>query len=161
MAEPARSPTARPVVVVGYDGSPAADAALERGLDRTIPGGRLYVVHAWEPPRVLSGAPYYGIVASGSFERAEAMMDELSERHPRLRGAGASVSVVDGHAPDVIAALAEDVEADEIVVGTHGAGRAGALMGSVAHGLLHTAGCPVTVIPERALRRIDGRRAVV
>lgn len=148
-------------MVVGYDGSPAAEAALERGLDRTLHGGRLYVVHAWEPPHVLSGAPYYGILASGSFERAEAMMEELARRCPRLREAGASASVLEGHAPDVIAGLAEEVDADEIVVGTHGAGRAGALMGSVAHGLLHTAGCPVTVIPERALRDAGGRRAVV
>lgn len=141
-------------MVVGYDGSPAADAALERGLDRTLHGGRLYVVHAWEPPRVMSGAMYYGIVAAGSYERAEAMMDELGDRYPRLRQDGASVSMVEGDAARAIARLAEDVDADEIVVGTRGAGRAGVLMGSVAHGVLHAAHCPVTVIPERALDRI-------
>ena len=55
-----------------------------------------------------------------------------------------------------------DVEhASEIVVGTRGFGRARALLGSVAHDLIHRAGCPVTVIPERALSQNDGEERLV
>jgi nucleotide-binding universal stress UspA family protein len=43
--------------------------------------------------------------------------------------------------------------ADEIIVGSRGFGRARALLGSVAHELIHLADCPVTVIPERAVER--------
>ena len=42
---------------------------------------------------------------------------------------------------------------DEIIIGTRGFGRARALLGSVAHELIHLADCPVTVIPERAVDR--------
>ena len=42
-------------------------------------------------------------------------------------------------------------EADEIVVGSRGFGRARALLGSASHELIHLASCPVTVIPERAV----------
>ncbi len=48
----------------------------------------------------------------------------------------------------LIAQAAEDVDADLIVVATHGAGGfTAALMGSVARALCHTAKRPVLVIP--------------
>ena len=48
-------------------------------------------------------------------------------------------------------------EADEIIVGTRGYGRARALLGSVAHELIHLADCPITVIPERVVDRAARR----
>src|SRR5213080_1080614 len=46
------------------------------------------------------------------------------------------------------AAVAREVGADLIVVGTHGYGRvAGLLLGSVTQGLLHSGVCPVLAIP--------------
>jgi nucleotide-binding universal stress UspA family protein len=48
----------------------------------------------------------------------------------------------------LIAAIAAETGAQLIVVGTRGYGRfAGALLGSVAQGLLHSAPCPVLVVP--------------
>jgi nucleotide-binding universal stress UspA family protein len=44
---------------------------------------------------------------------------------------------------------AEANEADEIFIGSRGLGRVRALLGSVAHDVIHRANCPVTVIPER------------
>ena len=46
--------------------------------------------------------------------------------------------------------------ADEII-GTRGYGRARALLGSVAHELIHLADCPITVIPERVVDREEPR----
>lgn len=37
-------------VVVGYDGSTASDAALERAAELAGVNGRVYVVHAYTPP---------------------------------------------------------------------------------------------------------------
>ena len=53
-----------------------------------------------------------------------------------------------GHAARAIAEIAEENDADLIVVGTHGYGRvAGLLLGSVTQGLLHKGVCPVLAIP--------------
>jgi nucleotide-binding universal stress UspA family protein len=55
------------------------------------------------------------------------------------------------HAAGAIAEIAEEVEADLIVVGTHGYGRvAGLLLGSVTQSLLHEGVCPVLAIPTGA-----------
>lgn len=56
----------------------------------------------------------------------------------------------------LIASVAAELDAQLIVVGTRGQGRvAGALFGSVAQGLLHSAPCPVLVVPP-AIRKEDG-----
>ena len=48
----------------------------------------------------------------------------------------------------LIASVAAELDAQLIVVGTRGQGRvAGAVFGSVAQGLLHSAPCPVLVVP--------------
>ncbi len=50
--------------------------------------------------------------------------------------------------PELIAKAAREIEADLIVVGTHGhGGFRAAVLGSVARGLLHDACCPVLAIP--------------
>jgi nucleotide-binding universal stress UspA family protein len=56
-----------------------------------------------------------------------------------------------GHAARAIAAVAEEVGADLIVVGTHGYGRlGGALLGSVTNALLRAGVCPVLAVPTCA-----------
>jgi nucleotide-binding universal stress UspA family protein len=57
----------------------------------------------------------------------------------------------------LIASAAAEIGAQLIVVGTRGHGRmTGALLGSVAQGLLHGAPCPVLVIPP-----IDGKQETI
>ena len=57
----------------------------------------------------------------------------------------------------LIASAAAEIGAQLIVVGTRGHGRmAGALLGSVAQGLLHGAPCPVLVVPP-----IDGKQETI
>ncbi len=51
----------------------------------------------------------------------------------------------------LIASVAAEIDAQIIVVGTRGHGRvAGALLGSVAQGLLRSAPCPVLAVPPAA-----------
>jgi nucleotide-binding universal stress UspA family protein len=61
--------------------------------------------------------------------------------------------VIGGPPARSIADVAKVRGADEIVIGTRGFGRMRALLGSVAHELIHLADCPVTVIPERMVER--------
>jgi len=61
---------------------------------------------------------------------------------------------------ELIASIAAEHDARVIVVGTRGQGRlAGALLGSVAQGLLHKAACPVLVVPPTNKEQLTGDRA--
>jgi nucleotide-binding universal stress UspA family protein len=51
-------------------------------------------------------------------------------------------------------AAARNRDAEAIYVGSRGAGRASALLGSVAHEVLHRADRPVTVVNEAAAARL-------
>jgi nucleotide-binding universal stress UspA family protein len=44
-----------PLIVVGYDGSPASDAALNRAVARAGGTGRVIVVHAYSAPNDYLG----------------------------------------------------------------------------------------------------------
>lgn len=142
-------PNRTPVIVVGYDGSPRADRALEFAIDR-VGEGSLCIVHAWHPTDVMRGSEVYPVLAAASMARAESLVDELPGRHPRLAGLTWRASVVEGSPADVIAAAARECDAAEIIVGSHGHGRVRAALGSTAHALLHGAPCPVTVVPAPA-----------
>jgi nucleotide-binding universal stress UspA family protein len=137
-------------IVVAYDGSPAAQAALRLAVDRAQ-GGKLFVVHAYGAPADFWGAQHYQEVLDRALQRGEDLLDGLLEVEPRLAEVEYETELIPGAPAEVVATVAEIRGADEIIVGTRGFGRVRAVLGSVAHGLLHAAPCPVTVIPERAV----------
>ena len=143
----------RPCVVVGFDGSPASHVALSRAIERVGPHGKLYVVHAWEVPEAWRGRGTYQPYVDRALNDAEAVMEAAVEAHPGLKGVTWEREMIGGPAARAIADVAEVRHADEIIVGTRGFGRMRALLGSVAHELIHLAACPVVVIPERL---VDG-----
>jgi nucleotide-binding universal stress UspA family protein len=148
-------------IVVGYDGSPASRAALDQAAQRAGADGRLYVVHACKVPGEWIGRPNYQRMLDIELERAESTMDELKRQvGERVAGVEWEAEVIGDDPAQAIAGVATAREADEIVVGTRGFGRARALLGSVAHELIHLAECPVTVIPERAVARRESDRDV-
>ena len=103
--------------------------------------------------QLVSSAPYRAAVAA--FERDfDRFVDELIG-HPALADVHWRSEVVAGPVADVIVAAALNEDADAIYVGSRGAGRAKALLGSVAHDVLHRADRPVTVITERAAERVS------
>ena len=138
-----------PVVVVGYDGSPAGRTAVSLGIERVGSTGHLIVVHSHGVPPDYIGVPFYQEMLDESTERAAGVMDELAATLPELRTVDYEPDVVIGSAPEAICRVARVRNADEIIIGTRGLGRVRALLGSVSHEVLHRAGCPVTVIPER------------
>lgn len=147
-------------IVVGYDGSPASRAALDHAAERAGEDGRLYVVHACKVPGDWAGHPNYQRLLDIELERAKSTMAEL--RHQvgeRVAGVEWEAEVIGDDPARAIAGVAEAREADEIVLGTRGFGRARALLGSVAHEVINLAECPVTVIPERAVARREGDRS--
>jgi nucleotide-binding universal stress UspA family protein len=149
------NPSPHPFIVVGYDGSVPARAAVDRAIEQVGDHGRLIVVYAYAVPADYIGASYYQDMLDTALDRANLVMDKLRAREPRLADIDWFADVVPGDAATAIVRAAEVQGADEIIIGTRGVGRVGAFLGSVANQVLHRATCPVTVIPERAVTAAD------
>jgi nucleotide-binding universal stress UspA family protein len=146
-------------IVVGYDGSPASRAALARAAERAGDDGHLYVVHAYSLPNDWLGIPNYQQLLDAALDRAQITIDRIeTESGADLHGVSWEAEVIGASPARAIADTARTRKADEIIVGTRGYGRARALLGSVAHELIHLADCPITVIPERVVDREDSRQ---
>lgn len=147
-------------VVVGFDGSSAARSAVDHAIARTGEGGHLVVVHAFRAPPDSVGRPGYERAAGDATAQTVAIIDRLERDCPGLQDVDYEADVLEGRPAEVLCRVAELRGADELVIGSRGAGRVRALLGSVAHEALHRSTCPVTVIPERvARRRATARRA--
>lgn len=149
----------RRVVVVGYDGSAASRAAVVHAVRRAGPGGCLYVVHAYRVPADYWGTGYYQVLLDEVALAGRTLMERLPEEIEAVKDVEWYPEVIAGVPARAIADVAAAREADEIVVGSRGYGRARALLGSVSHELIHLATCPVTVIPERAVDDASADRA--
>lgn len=141
-------------LVVPLDGSPCATHALEFALS-TAKAGRstLDVCSVVDPANVVgSGAP------SGMAEGAMRALRQDAQRYvdealSLAAGAGirARGCVLVGDPVREIVGYARDVQADAIVMGTHGRrGFQRFLMGSVAEGVLRAASTPVITVREAA-----------
>ena len=132
-------------LVVGYDGSAASAAAVEHAL-HTAGRRRIVIVHGHR---------------EGEERAAQSMLDALLlEGHDALADTDWESRAVPGGAARAILDVADDVDAEAIVVGSHGHGAVAALLGSVSRDLLVESTRPVTVIPPRcaATRYAPGSR---
>lgn len=144
----------QPVLVVGYDASPPANAALAHAASLGA-GGRIIVVHAHEPAPKQLDERWRAVLAADQQARSQAVLDGLpDEIAARLGDIAWETMSVDGPACPALCRIAAEQDADAIVIGTHGYGRLGAMLGSVAHSLLREADRPVVVIPPDAVDRI-------
>jgi nucleotide-binding universal stress UspA family protein len=138
------------VIVVAYDGSPSSLVALRRAAEHAADGGRVIVVHAYEAPMgALRPSDYPGHLEEAK-ERGQALLDALPTE--ALGNVKIEKQLLSGPTARLVANVASDRGAEEIIMGTRGFGRGRAALGSVAHEVIHLAECPVTVIPERAVR---------
>lgn len=138
----------RCTVVVGYDESPPARAALAYAVGRAAGGGRVVVVHAFHPTPDWLGAPYSQRVLDAYQAHGRALLRSLEERD---LGVELSTSLLEGPPARAIVAAADARDADEIVVGSRGFGRLRGVLGSVSHAILHETDRPVVVIPADAV----------
>jgi nucleotide-binding universal stress UspA family protein len=142
---------ARPTVVVGYDGSEAAQAALLFAARQAGTQGRVYIVYAYELPPDYLGSPNFERFLSEHRDQGEALLRDLPLDREPLAGPTYETELIGGPAAEAICEIARTRHADVIVVGARGRGRLRALLGSVSHELLHIADRPVVVIPTAAV----------
>ncbi|GAA2558635.1 universal stress protein [Pseudonocardia hydrocarbonoxydans] len=141
-------------VVVGLDGTPAADAVLEVGLDlAAVRGAELVALHCAAQP--VAGSAVDGSAVDGSAVGRSAVDGLVAAR---AAGRGVPVRVVSGTERPGDLLLAEAQRAQLVVVGSRGRGDlAGLLLGSVSTELVHRAGCPVVVVGPLARRPVPVR----
>jgi nucleotide-binding universal stress UspA family protein len=141
--------TRRPCMVVGYDGSESARAAVEHAVHAAEPDGVVVVVYAFGPPPDWLGTPNYQSVLDDHRGRGQAVLDELEARAAEVFGDVAHELDLLGESPaDAILNAAAARDADAVVVGSRGFGFVAGALGSVSHELLHRSDRPVTVIPR-------------
>ena len=136
----------KPTLVVGYDGSPAARAALTYAANY-VDEGQIYIVTAADAAPDYLGEPHYQHVVDASHARARELLDEAVAELPS--GVASHTELLEGSPAEAIDGVARARDADEIVVGSRGLGRIHAALGSVSHDVLHLANRPVVVIPGR------------
>ena len=150
--------TGGPPILVAYDGSDHARAAVERAAS-LLPARPTVVVCVWAPivytaSSATLGAPG-GVLMAGAQgldevarERAQQLADEGAElaRQAGLDAVARAVQAA-GAAWHGIVRVADELDAALIVTGTRGrSAMAAAFLGSTAQGVLHHAHRPVLVV---------------
>lgn len=134
-------------LIVGYDGSPCAVAAVREAIDMAkATGDRLVIGFGYEPPGYGEEMePYREAVR----RRGEEVTAEALEQAAKL-GVDAELALVPESPSDALASLAERYDARAIVVGSYGESPLrSAILGSTPHKLLHGASRPILVVPYR------------
>jgi nucleotide-binding universal stress UspA family protein len=141
-------------IVVGVDGSPDGDRALQWAVGEAgRRGGTVQAVIAWTWD-AIDGAVVVKTHPSEERTAAERKLAhavaQASTAHP---GVTVASEIVEGRPAEVLVDAATD--ADLLVVGSHGHGRLHhAVVGSVAEECIRAAVCPVVVIPVPHAERV-------
>lgn len=133
-------------IVVGVDGSPSSDAALEWATEEALRcSAELVLVHGWI-------YPYVGSRTSVSEPRDEMRLDAMrvleasAQRTSELAPTVTCHSIITEEGPAKAILDAADT-ADLVVVGSRGhGGFASLLLGSVSRTVLQHSSCPVAVV---------------
>lgn len=134
-------------IVIGYDGSANARAALEYAVERLGDGdGRVVATYAYDAPSDWLGTPFYQRTLDQHRLRGREVLRDLEQQ--RLAVGELETELIQGPPADALVRVSHVHDADEIVVGSRGLGRFRAALGSVSHELLHEADLPVVVVPD-------------
>jgi nucleotide-binding universal stress UspA family protein len=136
-------------IVVGYDASDEARAAVAVAIDRAEPSDRILLVHATAPASNWLGTPYYDRAVARIHEAAQRVLDEMRPIAEQVE-TPIEFSVLEGPPAAALIRAAAAREADEIVVGSRGLGRIRGALGSVSQELLREAARPVLVVTRDA-----------
>ncbi len=155
------------MIVIAYDGSPDAQAAIAHAA-ALMPGTRTMILAVWEPfTDVVARVGGSSLsMAALDFEEVDRSHEEQAQQRAadgveRARHAGLEAEVrirrADRSVAAAILAEAADSGARAIVLGTRGlTGVKSLLMGSVSHAVVQHADRPVMVVPSADLATARG-----
>jgi nucleotide-binding universal stress UspA family protein len=127
------------------DFSTLADSALEYATAMALnTHAKLLIVHVEEPASMYGGGELYYGVPEPDDTALRGMLSELKPSDPRV---SCEYLLVRGLPATEIVRLADERQAEMIVMGTHGrTGLGRLLMGSVAEAVVRRAKCPVLTV---------------
>ncbi|MGW2370984.1 MULTISPECIES: universal stress protein [Kitasatospora] len=131
-----------PYVVLGVDGSPSSEAAVDFAFDLAAERrAALRVLWVWHRP------PVGHLDEPATVQLLRRLLFECTAgRHDRYPDVTVTHELVHGHPVEELGIASEHALA--VVVGRRGSGGfTGMRLGSVPHGLLHRANCPVITVP--------------
>jgi nucleotide-binding universal stress UspA family protein len=140
-------------VVLGVDGSPAGDPAVDFAFaEADLRGTGLVALHAWTtwntplpPPPEDPSAPYANPPGALAADEERLLSEALAGHRERHPGVVVEHRVVHGGTREAL--IRASRSAQLMVVGARGRGGfTGLLLGSVSQALLHHAHCPVAVV---------------
>ena len=140
-------------LLVSIDFSAVTDAQIE-AVDRLAsPGREIHLLHVTEPdPSFVgleAGPEEVQQQVASELQRAHDELDALAERL-RAKGHTVQTLLVPGPTVQTILEQAEKLDAELIVMGSHGRGKLFDLVvGSVSAGVIRKSSVPVLVVPAR------------
>lgn len=147
------APPRRPVIVVGYDGSPLSRTALALAARHAGRRGRLIVVHAFGPRTPVGALAAQAGAPRETADHGRALLDTIPLTGDELVDVEYETALLEGPAAAALTEVAQANDADEIVVGARGLGVIQSLLGSVSRQLLEISDRPVVIIPAAAAGR--------
>ena len=151
-----RSTSGKFLILVEVDFSESGRSVLQSAADlaSTTPDSELHLVHAFGPAVPADHLRWFPALSDlpsiEDSDAAGAALDRIASSIP-LRDTRVCAHVHEGSATTVIAELAEDIEADLVVVGNHDRAGVNRYFGSVAERLVRMAPCPVLIIRSKSI----------
>lgn len=133
-------------IIVPTDFSRASDAVLNYATTLAKEhGGALVITHVEEPMPAYVGEGYYGMPSPPNPE-VRRMLEAVRPTDPSV---AFEHRLLAGNPAEEISRLADEEQADLIVMGTHGrTGLSRLVMGSVAEEVVRRANCPVFTLKQ-------------
>jgi nucleotide-binding universal stress UspA family protein len=140
-------------ILIATDGSPAAQQAVRYGLELAEEQSSEPVFIHVAPLNEILPVPVFGMAGPVSIHHELDAADHVSLDDAvalaQEQGLTARTKLVGGKASDEIVRYADEIDADLIVMGSHGrGGLTSALLGSTSRGVLHDTTRPVLVVRE-------------
>lgn len=150
-------------VVMGYDGSPEAGAAIDVG-GQLFPSAHAWITYLWVPPFASEKIRRRLRTRARDLDDLVAMVEQEGAHQARRQvAAGMALSRAAGWDAEPvmkktwggegwrIAQSAEEVDADLVLVGSRGLGGTQAVLGSVSDLVVHYCSRPIVVVPHPLL----------